>query len=65
MRMPAALAALAKKLLELEAAGDRAGAEAWFLKYDRMPPELKATLASTADIPVDINPVFAFPDRVQ
>jgi hypothetical protein len=64
-RIPAALTALAKELLEIEASGDRARAEAWFAKYDRMPVELKAALAATSDIPVDINPVFAFADKVQ
>jgi hypothetical protein len=64
-RMPAALAALAKELLEMEAAGDRARAEAWFAKYDKMPAELKAALIATSNIPVDINPVFSFKDDVQ
>jgi hypothetical protein len=64
-RIPAALTGLAKELLEIEATGDRARAEAWFAKYDRMPAELKAALAATSDIPVDINPVFAFADKVQ
>jgi hypothetical protein len=64
-KISAALAALAKELLEIEATGDRARAEAWFAKYDRMPVELKNALAGTTDIPVDINPVFSFPDRVQ
>jgi hypothetical protein len=63
-RMPAALTALAKELLEMEATGDRVRAEAWFKKYDRMPQELKTALAATAGIPVDINPVFSFPDHV-
>ena len=31
---------LAKELLEQEATGDRARTEAWFAKYDRMPPAL-------------------------
>lgn len=64
-RIPVVLAMLARELLEMEASGDRARAEAWFTKYDRMPAELKASLAATSGIPVDINPVFAFPDRVQ
>ena len=64
-RIPAVLAALARELLEMEATGDRARAEAWFTKYDRMPAELKTALAATSGIPVDINPVFSFPDRVQ
>jgi len=61
----AALARLAKELLEIEAKGDRARAEAWFAKYGGMPVELKTALATTSDIPVDIRPVFSFPDKVQ
>ena len=64
-RMPGALTALAKELLTMEATGDRARAEAWFAKYDRMPAELKTALAATSNIPVDINPIFSFPDKVQ
>ncbi len=64
-RMPTTLAQLAKTLLTFEARGDRAGAEAWFTKYDRMPAELTAALAATKDIPVDIEPVFSFPDDVR
>jgi hypothetical protein len=64
-RMPGAIAALARVLLRMEATGDRAGAEAWFQKYDVMPAGLKDALAAAADIPVDIRPIFAFPERVQ
>ncbi len=64
-RIPGALAALAKELLEMEATGDRARAEGWFAKYDKMPGELTKALAATSNIPVDINPVFGFPDKVQ
>jgi len=64
-RIPVVLAMLARELLEMEAEGDRARAEAWFTKYDRMPAELKASLAATSGIPVDINPVFAFPEKVE
>ncbi len=64
-RMPGALAALAKELLEMEATGDRNRAEVWFAKYDTMPPELKSALASTTDVPVDIEPLFSFPDNVR
>jgi hypothetical protein len=64
-KIPGALALLAKELLEMEATGDRARAEAWFAKYDREPQELKTALAGTTDIPVDVNPVFSFPDRVE
>ncbi|MGE5725020.1 MAG: Zn-dependent hydrolase [Acidobacteriota bacterium] len=64
-KMPAAVEALAKELLEQEATGDRARAEAWFKKYDVMPEELKASLAKAAAVPVDIDPVFSFPDQVK
>ena len=59
-KMPAAIASLAKELLEQEATGDRARTEAWFKKYGQMPPELTAALAKTTDIPVDIDPEFDF-----
>jgi hypothetical protein len=61
-KIPVALAALAKELLEIEATGDRARAEKWFARYEKMPAELKAALANTGDVPVDIEPVFSFPD---
>src|SRR5215470_12238519 len=50
-RMPGALAQLAKELLEIEATGDRARAENWFKRYDPMPPDLKAALQNTNDVP--------------
>ncbi len=59
-KMSAAIASLAKELLEQEATGDRARTEAWFKKYGTMPPELQALLAKTTDIPVDIDPEFDF-----
>jgi hypothetical protein len=59
-KMPAAIASLAKELLEQEATGDRARTDAWFRKYGTMPPELSALLAKTSDIPVDIDPEFDF-----
>jgi hypothetical protein len=59
-RMPAAMASLAKELLEQEATGDRARSEAWFKKYAAMPVELASFLAKTSDIPVDIDPEFDF-----
>ena len=63
-RIPSALAQLAKELLEIEATGDRVRAENWFKRYDAMPAELKAALDKANDVPVDIDPVFSFPDRV-
>jgi hypothetical protein len=59
-KMPAALASLAKELLEQEATGNRARTEAWFKKYAVMPPELAAALAKGSDIPVDVDPDFDF-----
>jgi hypothetical protein len=64
-RMPETIASLAKALLDMEAKGDRARAESWFAKYDRMPAELTAALSQTKDIPVDIEPVFAFKDELK
>jgi hypothetical protein len=65
VRIPAVLAQLASKLLAFEAAGDRAGVEAWFTKYDKMPAELTGALAATNGIPVDIEPIFSFPDNTK
>jgi hypothetical protein len=64
-RMPEAISDLAKVLLEIEATGDRARAETWFKKYDVMPAELKASLKSAAKLPVDVDPVFTFKERVR
>jgi len=60
--MPAAVAALAKELLEQEAAGDRGRAEAWFAKYGTVPPELAKALEKASDVPVDIDPISAIPE---
>jgi hypothetical protein len=57
-KMTDGLAALCKKLLLFEADGDRAGAEAWFTKYDVMPATLTKALEATKNIPVDIAPHF-------
>jgi hypothetical protein len=65
-KMPEAVADLAKELLEIEATGDRQRAENWFQKYGSMPVELKAALKQkTSDIPVDVDPVFAFKRTVK
>ncbi len=64
-QMPVAIATLAKELLEMEATGDRRRVEAWFAKYDAMPPDLAKSLASLSDIPVDVDPVFSFPEPVR
>jgi len=49
-KMPTAVAALTKELLEQESTGDRARSEAWFTKYAVIPPDLKASLDSISDI---------------
>ena len=64
-RMPATTVSLAKELLEMEATGDRGRVEAWFTKYDRMPDDLAKSLAASNDIPVDVDPVFSFPETVR
>jgi hypothetical protein len=64
-RVPDAYADLAKELLEIEATGDRDRAENWFKKYDTMSDDLKAALKGTSDIPVDIDPVYSFPEEVR
>ncbi len=64
-RMPDAVAALAKELLEQEATGDRARVEAWFAKYDKIPPELAKALEAASDVPVDIDPVSVFPEPMR
>jgi hypothetical protein len=64
-RMPGVLAQLAKILLTFEARGDRSGAETWMAKYDKTPAELAKALEAARDIPVDIEPVFAFKDETR
>jgi hypothetical protein len=64
-KMPGALADLAKELLEIEATGDRERAEDWFKKYGQMPDELKTALKAASDVPVDVDPVFEFEERVK
>ena len=64
-RMPGVLEALAKELLEIEATGGRARAEARFQRYDKMPPELQSALKNTTGVPVDIDPIFSFADKVR
>lgn len=60
-RIPSALANLSKELLTIEATGDRARAESWFNRYDKMPADMKAEIEKTGDVPVDIEPIFSIP----
>jgi hypothetical protein len=63
--MPAALADLSKELLDIEATGDRIRAENWFRKYDVVPTDLQVSLKAASKIPVDVDPVFSFPEKVK
>jgi hypothetical protein len=63
-RVPDAVAAVTKELLEIEATGDRARAEAWFARYDKMTADLHASLDAAKDVPVDIDPVVPFREGV-
>ena len=64
-KIPGAIADLTQELLEIEATGDRARAENWFRKYDTMGEELKVSLKAVANVPVDIDPVFSFAEKVR
>jgi hypothetical protein len=64
-RMPDALQRLAKELLEQEATGDRARAEAWFTKYGAMPAALKQALDAARDVPIDVDPISSFDETVK
>jgi hypothetical protein len=64
-RIPGALAGLAKELLSIEATGDRARAEALFAKYGQMHAGLSTALKSAQNLPVDVDPVFSFPDKIE
>ena len=63
--MPGVLADLAKELLEIEATGNRERAENWFKKYDAMPSELQVSLKAASKVPVDVDPVFSFPEKIR
>jgi len=64
-RMPDAVTALAKELLDEEATGDRARAEAWFTKYGSIPPDLAKSLEAASDVPVDVDPIFPFSEPMR
>jgi len=64
-KMPGAIAALAKELLEQEATGDRARTAAWFAKYEVLPDHLKNAFTQVSDIPVDIQPIYSFPEEIR
>lgn len=65
VKMTDAFRSLAKELLTIEATGDRQRNEAWFAKYGRMPASLKESLDRVTGVPIDIDPVFSFAERVK
>jgi hypothetical protein len=64
-KMPEVLAALAKELLQQEATGDRARTAAWFAKYAVLPDHLSKSFQKVSDIPVDIQPIYSFPEEIR
>jgi hypothetical protein len=64
-KMPGAIASLTKELLEQEATGDRTRTAAWFAKYAVLPDHLKKAFAQVSDIPVDIQPIYSFPEEIR
>jgi hypothetical protein len=64
-KMPTAIATLARELLEQEATGNRARTEAWFAKYDKVPPALSRVLADATSVPIDVDPIFSFAEPVR
>ncbi len=64
-KLPSVLNELAKELLETEATGDRERAKNWFKRYSVIPPELQVSLRAAASVPVDVSPVYSFPDAVR
>jgi hypothetical protein len=64
-KIPGQIESLAKELLEMEATGDRARAEAWFTKYDVVPAEVQQLLDKAGSVPVDVDPVFSFPRELK
>ena len=58
-KMPAAVEALSRELLMIQALGDYDKAKAFLDKYATMTPELEAQLKRLNNIPVDIEPKYA------
>ncbi|OJH33578.1 dipeptidyl-peptidase 3 family protein [Cystobacter ferrugineus] len=56
--------ALTKQLMELQARGDRAGAEALLAKMGVVRPEVKRVLDKLENVPVDIEPRYVTADKL-
>lgn len=63
--MPAAIAALARELLEQEATGDRERTLHWLARYGSIPAHLSAALRRVRDVPVDVEPEWDFAPSLQ
>lgn len=57
-KLPGSARELTARLLEIERSGDRAGAEALFVKYGSVPLDLLADLNLLEKIPVEIEPRY-------
>ncbi len=57
-KMPAAVEALSKKLLMIEALGDYDAAKKMIEKYGAMPPEMERMLEKLETIPSDVEPIY-------
>src|SRR5262249_49907766 len=64
-RIPRVIEELAKVLLQIEATGDGARSDAWFKQYDVMPVERRAAMKATSSVPVDVDPVFSFKEKLE
>ena len=64
-KMPAAVEAMANKLLMIQALGDYDGAKAFVDKYAHSTPELDTLLAKLKDIPTDFEPFFLAEDFLE
>ena len=61
-KMEAAVRELVGEFVRLQATGDYAGTQAFYAKYAKLDPQAQAVIASMANIPVDIQPVY--PEKV-
>ncbi len=64
-KMPAAVEAMSKELLMLQALGDYDAAKAFIEKYGNTTDDLERLLAKLDKIPVDIEPIFAAEDYLE
>jgi len=61
----AAVTALAREVLTIEATGNYEAAKQFMAKYGKMPPEAHDVLANLGDIPVDIHPIYSTAEKLR